>query len=180
MNRFETERLILRDWTPDDAEQAFAIYGDPEVMRYLGGGGKPQESVETQRASLEKAALRYREQGLTDRGFGFWASVEKATGRIVGAILLKPLPAEEGRLTNDIEIGWHLGRFAWGHGFATEGALAVMDYAFRELRLPQIYSVVFPENVPSIRVTERLGMTPRGMTDRYYDGLNVALFEKRG
>jgi RimJ/RimL family protein N-acetyltransferase len=177
MSFLETERLILRPWTPDDAEAAFAIYGDPEVTRYLGGGGKPQESVQSQRETLERIIARHRELGWTDQGFGFWPCIEKATGTMVGAVLLLPLRDGEGQPLPETEIGWHFGRFAWGHGYATEAARALMDYGFTRLGLDRIFAVVYPENLASQRVMHRLGMTSKGVTSKYY-GLELLLFEK--
>jgi RimJ/RimL family protein N-acetyltransferase len=165
---FETPRLYLREWTVEDAPQAFEIYRDPEVTRWL-GGGQPQESVETQRESLAKVIERYRQPEMA--GFGFWPVFEQSTDRLVGAILLKPLPPENA----DIEIGWHFGRFAWGNGYATEAAREVMTYAFEKLKLDRLHAVVMPGNDRSIAVTQRLGMVAQGRTDRYY-GLDLEHF----
>ena len=57
-----------------------------------------------------------------------------------------------------IEIGWRLAFDHWGQGFVTEAALAVMDYAFNELNLPEIVSFTVPENIASQRVMEKIGM----------------------
>jgi RimJ/RimL family protein N-acetyltransferase len=62
----------------------------------------------------------------------------------------------------------HLGRFAWGNGYATEAAGAMLDHARDTLKLSIVYAIILPENVRSIRVTERLGMKPLGLTTRYY------------
>jgi RimJ/RimL family protein N-acetyltransferase len=57
----------------------------------------------------------------------------------------------------EVELGWTLGREHWGHGYATEAARAVRDWAFRELRLTRLISIIHPDNAASIRVAERLG-----------------------
>src|SRR5438034_841932 len=108
---FETERLWVRPWRVEDAEEAFEIYGDPEVCTFISRAG-PEPSLEAQRESLARIFARYEEQ---DGGYGSWAIVEKASGRIVGAVILKPLPGHP-----EIEVGWHLARRAWGNGYATE------------------------------------------------------------
>jgi len=170
---FETERLTIRDWIPDqDAKQAFQIYGDPEVTRFI-GRGKPEESVETQQALLHRIVARYAE---LNNGTGVWAIVEKATGQIAGAVILKQLPDNSGQPTQDYEIGWHLRQASWGKGYATEAARAAIDYGFTTLKLPVIYAVVNPSNQASIRVTQRLGMKPLGRTNKYYNA-EVELFE---
>src|SRR5690242_5630310 len=114
---FQTERLIVRDWTMDDVESAFAIYGDPEVMEFISPTG-PEPSLEAQREKLASMLKKYEEMV---GGYGFWALEEKDSGRIVGSIMVKPLPGHD-----EIEVGWHLGRFAWGKGFATEAARAAI------------------------------------------------------
>jgi len=81
------------------------------------------------------------------------------------------------KLLDEIEIGWHLGQFAWGRGFATEAAKAVMDYGLNVLKLDVINAVVYPENEKSIRVMERLEMTPLGITDQYF-GLSLLKYQK--
>jgi RimJ/RimL family protein N-acetyltransferase len=170
----ETERLIIRNWIPqDDAEQAFEIYSDPEVMRFIGGSDKTEESVETQRRSLQQRVDRV---AAANDGTGFWAIADKETGEIFGTVILKQLPDNDGNPTPEIEVGWHLKKFAWGKGYATEAGQAVLNYGFNVLKLPIIYAVVNPENTPSIRVTQRLGMSPLGRTQQYY-GKELELFK---
>jgi RimJ/RimL family protein N-acetyltransferase len=170
---FETDRLIIRAWGPEqDAEQAFQIYGDPQVMRFI-GSGKTEASVETQQAALERVVARYAE---LNNGTGTWAIVEKATGQIAGAVLLKQLPDNNGQPTQDYEVGWHLRQASWGKGYATEAARVAINYGFDTLKLPVIYAVVNPKNQASICVTQRLAMKPLGRTNRYYN-TEVELFE---
>jgi ribosomal-protein-alanine N-acetyltransferase len=153
----ETPRLLLRTWTLDDAEAAFAIYSDPEVMRFM--GGVTQHDVEEVRRWL--AARPMAHQAL--HGLTMWATVEKATGRLVGACGLKFL---EGGM--NIEVGYHFARAVWGRGYATEGAAAAVRYGFERLGLRRILGVVNPANHASQRVLEKVGLTYQGM-GRYYD-----------
>lgn len=177
MIRFETPRLHLREWTLADAEDAFAIFSDPEVTRWLGGSGGYPESVDAMRTVIEDRWIP-RQSSLGERGLGFWASEEKATERVVGAVLLKALPGDGGVETSEIEIGWYVVRPRWGEGFASEAAAAVADYAVGELGLAELYAIVKPGNERSIGVTRRLGMRPLGRTTKYYDGLEAELFVK--
>ena len=190
--RFETPRLTLRPYNPDsddDVADAYAMYADPEVVRYLSGQVVPD--LETQRSRLRERRAFY---ATLNNGTGVWAIVPRATGRVVGTALLKQLPHstpdfEHGTaashaftsstnpadLTDDVEVGWHLARAHWGHGYATEAALALVDYGFAALNLDTVYAVVNPANAASIRVTRRLGMTPLGRTRKYYNA-EVELF----
>ena len=161
---FQTQRLIIRRWIPEaDAAQVFEMYSDPEVTRFI--RGMVEESVEAQQAKLQQAIDRYAQ---LNNGTGAWAIVEKETGQIVGTILLKQLPDNEGKPTPDYEVGWHLRKASWAKGYATEAGKAAIEYGFNVLKLPVIYAVVKPENHASIRVTQRIGMMPMGRTHKYY------------
>src|SRR5688572_8035398 len=157
---YQTERLIVRPWTDDDLEDAFAIYSDPEVMRYL--GASPGVPI----PDLEKMAERMRFWRERDRdlqpGLGFWAIEEDGTA--VGSVILRPLPSDV-----KIEVGWHLGRHYWGYGYATEAAAGAIRHGFDAVGLEEIYSIIYPENERSIRVAERLGMESLGTTTAYHD-----------
>lgn len=159
----ETNRLIIRTWIPEqDAEQAFQIYSDPEVTRFL---ITKVDSIETQLNLLQRWVTKFDQ---INNGTGLWAIVLKNTGEIIGTIILIQLRNEEEQLTQDYEIGWHLKRSAWGKGYATEAAKAILDYGFNILKLPVIYSIANPENTASLRVIQRLKMIPVGRTNRYY------------
>ncbi|MEB3357998.1 MAG: GNAT family N-acetyltransferase [Synechococcales bacterium] len=172
---FETDRLLLRDWNPEgEAEWALQIYGDPEVMRYIGDGQTIPDG-ETMRLRLQQRLDLNRR---LSNGTGFWAIAEKSTRHPVGTVILKQLPDGEGNPTPDWEVGWHLRRASWGQGYVTEAARPVMAYGFHVLKLPVIYAVVHPDNGRSQRVTQRLGMVPLGTTGQYY-GREVLLFALR-
>lgn len=161
----ETDRLFIRNWEPESkAEQAFVIYGDAEVMQFIGTG----ETAESVEAVREKLQQRYQTIAEQQQKHGFWAVVEKQTQQPIGTLILKQLPDGEGNPTADWEIGWHFRRAAWGQGYATESAQAVLSYALNTLKLPVVYAVANPENQRSLQVMQRLHMTPLGLTDRYY------------
>jgi RimJ/RimL family protein N-acetyltransferase len=164
-----TARLQLREWTMEDAEEALQIYGDPEVMRFL-GDGQIVPGLEEQQAWLAERIERYHSPAFD--GFGVWAAVERETQQVVGTLLLKPLPPT----TDEIEIGWHLNRRVWGKGYASEAATCVMRYGFEKLHLDRILAVVRPENVRSVAVARRIGMRYLERTNRYYGGEEVDVF----
>jgi RimJ/RimL family protein N-acetyltransferase len=144
----ETERLLLRELTLEDAEALLEVYRDSEVMRYIGTGATFQD-VEEVRERMRRARDHY-----ARRGFGFWGVVEKATGKLIGACGIKELEGGP-----DIEVGYHLARAAWGRGYATEAAGACLRYAFERVGLDRVLGVVQPPNGASRRVLEKIGMT---------------------
>lgn len=157
---FETERCLCREWRETDVEDAFAMYGDPEVMKGL--SGQPEPNIESQLHFLRKAIQAYRER---PRGTGFWALERKTDGRIVGAVIVKPIPNGEGQ----IEVGWHVARECWGQGYAVEAAREAIRIAFRELGIEEILALVKPWNAQSLRVTEKLGFERGESTTQFYD-----------
>lgn len=160
----ETERLRLRDWTVEDAEQAFTIYGDPEVARFLGTTGQPMPSVDKLRENLGKRIEKTQGQDM-----GFWALELKDTGELIGGALLQLLPDE-----SDVEVGYHLGKRHWGQGYATEIASRLVRYGFEEVGLKRIVGVTYPQNKASMRVLEKSGLSHRGQSK--YGEVDVELF----
>jgi RimJ/RimL family protein N-acetyltransferase len=144
-----TERLLLRGWRDEDLAPFAALNADPEVMEHFPG---PM----TREASDAFAAFNRRT--IESRGWGIWALEVVATGDFVGFVGLNE-PKFEAHFTPAVEIGWRLARCAWGHGYATEAARAVVAYAFDELELDEIVSFTSTTNVRSQRVMERIGMT---------------------
>jgi RimJ/RimL family protein N-acetyltransferase len=148
-----TPRLLLRQFRDDDIEAYAPIVGDPEVMRFL-GDRRPMSRSDAWR----QMAMILGHWEL--RGYGYWAVEERATGRLAGRVgYMNPegWPA--------IECGWTLGREYQGRGYATEAARAAMTWGFEHLGLDRIISLIDPENLPSIRVAERLGETRGGTWD---------------
>jgi ribosomal-protein-alanine N-acetyltransferase len=143
----ETERLIVRTWSLDDAEEGFRIWSDPEVMRYV-GTGEPNATVEETRAWLGRMTAHHERHG-----FGFWAVVEKKTKQLIGSCGMGY--QRDGGLP--IEFGYTLARSHWGHGLATEAAVACLHYAFEKLRLPELSASVDSRNIASQRVLEKIG-----------------------
>ncbi|HZF13247.1 MAG TPA: GNAT family N-acetyltransferase [Thermoanaerobaculia bacterium] len=162
MVTLETERLILRMFRQEDFEQHAQICADPEVMRYLGEG----KALERWEAWRHMAMILGHWQL---RGYGVWAVEERETGHLVGRIGLFNPEGWPG-----LEVGWILGRSYWGKGYATEGAKRALGYAFQELNLPHVISVIHPENHPSIRVAERIGETLEGKTQLF--GRDVLIY----
>ena len=166
----ETGRLIIRHWHPSDAEDAFAIYGDPEVTRYLADDAR-DTTIDQTREWLAKKVVTQAEKA----PLGLWAVEERANSRVIGHALLQ-YAAINGE--DRVEVGYALARAAWGKGYATEIAEAMLRVGFDTLNLTEIYGVVIPENTASRRVLEKIGMRNLGIGD--YNGfpIEVLVIEK--
>jgi RimJ/RimL family protein N-acetyltransferase len=163
---YETERLRVRSWTPDDAEAAFAMYGDPEVVRYI--GGEVAASVEEQQKKLADSLERARDR---NPDLGSWAAERKSDKEVVGASLCIFIPGPDRQVdTDEIEVGWHLARAHWGHGYATEIGVGTITHGFATLDVDEIVAVVNPSNAASMKVAQRVGMQHVGNRSYYYGG----------
>lgn len=164
--RHETERLFFRLWTPDDAEAGFAMYSDPEVLRWI-GNPPPTESIEAQREKFEADQERY--LSLQQQGLGVWAVIEKETELPIGTALYKHFRNSTGRESEPelTEIGWHIVRSRWGMGYGTEFARKLQEISHNREGIAR--ACAFVENRPSTRIMEKIGMTFMGVTTDYYD-----------
>lgn len=144
--QLRTDRLLLRGWRESDLEPFAALNADPEVMRYFPAPMTREESD----ALAGRAST-----SLTERGWGLWA-VDR-DGDFLGFTGLA-VPRFEAHFTPAFEIGWRFARSAWGFGYATEAATAVLRFAFHELRLEEVVSFTAVENRRSRAVMERIGM----------------------
>ena len=154
----ETARLRLRPFMPEDAADHLRLYADPDVTRYLGGG--PFVGEEAGRRSAR--ALEHFIQHWSERGFGVWAVLERASGRVIGQCGLNRLPDRE-----DIEVLYALERAAWGRGLAPEAAAAAVRYGFHVVGLDRIVAVIRHANTGSRRVLEKLGLRYEGDVEVY-------------
>ncbi|MGO4535735.1 GNAT family N-acetyltransferase [Leifsonia sp. 2MCAF36] len=175
MKRLTTDRLVLRAFTPDDADFIFDMYSRMEVQRFIGLVPR----VMTQRAEAEERAARY--AAFDHPVHGLWAITDRFTKQRFGTLLLKPLPASGSgtplRPSADIEIGWHLHPDAWGNGYASEAGRAVLHHAFTS-GLKHVYAVTYKDNVASQAVASRIGMRHQGSTSAYYN-TTCELFKAR-
>lgn len=144
-----TERLILRELTPAHAPDAYRLYGDPRVSKYL--GGTVPQSVEHQAKALRGHAERYWQA----RGYGLMAVYERAGETFVGICghLHWEIDGSE-----DVEVAYALLPEFWGKGYATEAARALAGDAFSRLGRDRVISLVMPENVASANVALKNGM----------------------
>ena len=150
-----TERLRLRPWRESDLAPFAAMNADPRVMENL---LRPLT-----RAESDAMAARANER-IAQQGWGLWAVEVVEDERFVGFAGLA-VPAWHAHFTPCVEVGWRLAREAWGHGYATEAARAVIGHGLGAAGLAQIVSFTALVNTRSIAVMERLGMRRDGEFD---------------
>jgi RimJ/RimL family protein N-acetyltransferase len=158
--RLETERLVLRKPEPDDRDAYTEIFGDGEVMRYIGAGRTV--APEDVPRSIERM-LRHWDR----HEIGLFSVVRKEDERLIGrtGYLLwdaaRWVSAMHEDLEGDLEleIGWTFARAFWNRGYATEAAIACRDLAFGDFGRERFISLIARENVASIRVAEKIGET---------------------
>ncbi|MCA3017601.1 MAG: GNAT family N-acetyltransferase [Rhodocyclaceae bacterium] len=144
-----TQRVLLRQWKDSDLDAWAEMNADPEVRKYF-----PKV---LDRAEADGEASRIR-GGIAQRGWGMWAIEIPGILPFAGLVGLN-LPAFQAPWMPAVEIGWRLSRDAWHKGYATEGAVAAMNFAFDELHLPEVVAMSVKTNTPSHQVMQRLGMT---------------------
>jgi len=144
-----TSRLLLRTWSDDDLPFFAAMNADPEVMEHF-----PRV---LNHAESDFLAARIRSNFAT-RGFGLWAVELCEVAPFIGFVGLS-VPHFDAHFTPCVEIGWRLARACWGRGYATEAALAVLEFGFCRLELEEIVSFTAASNLRSRKVMERIGMT---------------------
>ncbi len=143
----KTDRLILRGFKETDVNPYIQMCADPEIMQYLSSGKtlSPNEAWKS---------LAFVIGHWTLRGFGLWAVEEKSTGEFVGRVgLLQP------KGWPGTEVAWTLVKSAWGKGYATEAAKASLQWGFTHTNATELISLIIPENIASIKVSERIGQS---------------------
>lgn len=140
----ETPRVILREFSPDDADALCTVLSDPETMRFY--------PTPLDRAGVEKWIARNLGRYAKD-GHGLWAMILKSSSELIGDCGLTGQPVDS---ADEIEIGYHVRRDYWGQGLATEAARACRDFGFERLPVDRLISLIRPENLPSRRVAEKM------------------------
>ena len=156
-----TDRLVVRDWSDDDAQAALAIYGSPDVAHWL-TPAMDRVADSTQMRSVLRSWRREQEDLLTPQGS--WAVERVEDGAVVGGLMIRTLPPTG----NDLELSWQLAPAAWGKGYAAEAARAVAGWAFTQ-EIDELFAVSRPTNSRAIATATRIGMQWVGETTKYYD-----------
>jgi ribosomal-protein-alanine N-acetyltransferase len=147
----ETERLLLREIVPSDAEEMFKLDTDPEVHTYL--GKSPIKSMQQAKTNITFIRNQY-----IANGIGRWAVIEKRTKSFIGWAGLKFINEPINEKTKYYDLGYRLIKKYWGKGYASEAAKAALAYGFENLELTEIYGMVQTENLASINILEKIGL----------------------
>jgi len=144
-----TARLLLRPPEPGDLPCLYAIYGDPATNTFNPAG--PLTDIDQARTLLQGWREQWR-----DKGIGPWAiALRSAPDKLIGFGGI----SSHGYLgVERINVGYRFDRAAWGAGYATELGAAALAFGFDECRLPEIFALVRPAHLASIRVLEKIGM----------------------
>lgn len=159
----ETERLLLRTFTIDDASLIYELNLDPAVIRYT---YDPIKDIEHAREVLEKVILPQ----YVLYNHGRWAVHLKPTLEFIGWCGLKYIPQRD-----EIDLGYRFKKESWGKGYATEAAYACIKYGFEKLNMRRIIGRAIPENEGSLHVLEKCGMT--FITEEIVDGYPARTYE---
>lgn len=149
MKILETDRLILRRLLPDDLDDLFTLYRDPQIRQYFPEGTLTYEETREELEWFLNGHPEHPELGL-------WATIHKPTQRFIGRCGLLPWTID-GRA--EVEVAYLLDRAYWGQGLATEAAQALVHYGFTNLSLSRLICLIKPQNQASINVARRIGMT---------------------
>lgn len=142
----ETQRLILREYTPNDFDALYEILSDPETMQHY---PKPYDAAGTKRW-LDWSLNNY-----ATYGFGLWAIILKENGTFIGDCGLTMQPIDGEMLP---EIGYHIHKNHWRKGYGSEAARAVRDWAFQNTDFDCLYSYMTATNLPSYSTAASAGM----------------------
>ncbi|MBM6617910.1 GNAT family N-acetyltransferase [Bacillus suaedaesalsae] len=152
----ETSRLILRQVTPADAKDMFAYLSDKDVVKHMG-----LEPAQTEEEVLDE--IRWY-KSIHEEGTGIrWGITLKDSGRVIGSCGFLNMKSKHYRA----EVGYELNKDYWGKGIAKEALEAVVKYGFKHFQLERIEALIEPDNVPSIKLVEKLGFTREGLLRHY-------------
>jgi [ribosomal protein S5]-alanine N-acetyltransferase len=143
----KTDRTFMRPFLDEDLIDLCAILGDPLVMRHTATG-------EPKTPSLTASYLYSQQDHQEIYGFSLWAVFRRSDGRLIGQCGLARL-----RTTGETTLGYTLAQDCWGNGYATETTIAWVNHGFGRLKLDRIVAAVKPDNLASLRVLDKLGMS---------------------
>jgi RimJ/RimL family protein N-acetyltransferase len=146
----ETDRLVLRRFTSEDADRIVELDSDPAVRRHV--QLNPTSRAEAADEILPTWLSYYERYP----GYGFWAAIERTSGDFIGWFHLRPGLTDP--CDDEPELGYRLRRAAWGRGYATEGSIGLIAKAFDELGARLVWAETMTVNTASRRVMEKAGL----------------------
>lgn len=148
MKILETERLILRHQKLSDLDDLFALYSDPEVVKFIPDAPRTYEETREELEWHLHGHPKHPELGL-------WATIHKESGKFIGRCGLLPWTIDG---QNEVEVAYLISRAYWGQGLGTEAARGILEYGFQKLHLPRLICLIDQKNMASIKVAEKSGM----------------------
>jgi RimJ/RimL family protein N-acetyltransferase len=162
----ETDRLTIRELSPDDADALFGFYSQPLTMKFLGA---PPASIEEEKGNIIDHIAKY----YGELGYGLWGVVLKETGSLIGRAGILKQSVDELFLP---EISYLIHRELCGNGFATEAALEVVNVTRHIYKLDRMIAVINPLNTPSIKAAQKCGFEYLKMLSEFKDFGPVNLY----
>lgn len=167
MKILETNRLLLRHLVPDDLDNLFTLYSDPEIRRYFPEGTLTYEETKEELEWFLNGHPKHPELGL-------WATIHKESNQFIGRCGLLPWTIE-GRY--EVEVAYMIAKEYWRQGLGTEAAGAILQYGFGQLGLSRLICMIDPSNKASRRVAEKIGMTLEKEIDGFEgDGMPFLIY----
>ncbi|WP_310992789.1 GNAT family N-acetyltransferase [Aequorivita marina] len=157
----ETERLLMRDLMQEDAEAMFEMDSDADVHTYL--GNNPIASLDEAKGYIAAVQKQYKEHGI-----GRWAVVEKESGDFVGWSGFKLITEVVNGRTGYYDLGYRFLKKRWGRGYASETAIASLNYGFNKLNFNEVVGIADVEHTASNRILKKVGLLKRNTFE--YDG----------
>ena len=148
----ETNRLLLRTFTSDDAQLIYELNADADVIKYT---QDPVKDIDHAKQILEQVIIPQ----YVLYNHGRWAVHTKNDLEFIGWCGLKFVPRITNKYRHEIDLGYRFIKKSWGKGYATEAAHACIKYGFDKLKLERIVGRAMPENIGSLKVLEKCGMT---------------------
>lgn len=167
----ETERLILREILPTDVDGMYELDANPIVHQYL---GKTPIKTKLEAANI----IQFIREQYKERGIGRFAVIEKSSGNFIGWSGLKlnlDKKEELNGIRNFYDIGYRIIPRFWGHGYATESSLAVLDYGFNTLDINTIFGAAEIENIASNKILKKIGL--QFINEFYFENVKVNWYE---
>ena len=152
---FETERLAIRDWQPEDVDRMLDMYSRTDVVRFLGSVPTPMASREMAAERVQRALRRNGEDQAAGSPCGWWAVTTRSAGAVVGTV---DVP---------VEVAWALHPDSQGHGYATEAARGALDRG-HAAGLTEVLALTDERNTASQAVCRRLGLELQGVSEQFY------------
>jgi RimJ/RimL family protein N-acetyltransferase len=149
MKILETQRLLLRHFVMDDLDDLVKFYSDPEVIKYIPDAPRTREETREELEWHRNGHPKFPELGL-------WATIYKETGQFIGRCGLLPWTIDG---QHEVEVAFALSKAYWGQGLATEAAQAIVAYGFEHLQLSRLICLIDHENLASIKVATKIGMS---------------------